>query len=96
MAHPKCKLFAFQDLAPNDLEEIPKKLLQKYYISKKLGSGAMGTVRLAYDRKSCRQYAMKSVAKNPFFDLENPKNPKNPDRVMNEVKIMSRLRHVTI
>lgn len=75
---------------------LPLEITSNYYISRKLGSGACGLVRLIYDRRSCHQYAMKIVKKNMLATSTNTNQLNDPNRVMNEAKIMKSLEHVSL
>lgn len=75
---------------------MPKEITSSYYVSRKLGSGACGLVRLVYDRRSCDQYAMKIVKKNLLAQSSKPNHLNDPQRVLNEAKIMKNLVHVNI
>lgn len=88
--------FVFKDLSPNEAMGLPTDITSNYYISRKLGSGACGLVRLVYDRRTCQQYAMKIVKKNMLATSANPNHLNDPNRVMNEAKIMKSLEHVSI
>lgn len=74
---------------------LPKEITSNYYVSRKLGSGACGLVRLVYDRRSCQEYAMKIVKKNMLATSTSPNHLTDPNRVMNEAKIMKNLDHVS-
>ncbi|XP_013101371.1 ovarian-specific serine/threonine-protein kinase Lok isoform X2 [Stomoxys calcitrans] len=93
LSHPTYKAFVFKDLSPNEAMGLPKEITSNYYVSRKLGSGACGLVRLVYDRRSCQEYAMKIVKKNMLATSTNPNNLTDPNRVMNEAKIMKNLDH---
>lgn len=45
-------VFVFKDLLKNEQDQVPKEISQKYYISRTLGQGACGTVKLVYDKVS--------------------------------------------
>ncbi|XP_075152380.1 ovarian-specific serine/threonine-protein kinase loki [Haematobia irritans] len=93
LSHPTYKAFVFKDLSPNEAMGLPKEITSNYYVSRKLGSGACGLVRLVYDRRSCKEYAMKIVKKNMLATSTNPNHLTDPNRVMNEAKIMKNLNH---
>lgn len=84
----------FRDLSPNEAIGIPTEITCKYYISRKLGSGACGLVRLVYDRRSCQQFAMKIVKKNMLTTTAKNNHLNEPNRVLNEARIMKKLEHV--
>lgn len=86
--------FVFKDLSPNEAIGLPPEITATYYINRKLGSGAYGLVRLVYDRRTCEQFAMKIVKKNMLEVSAHPNNNLNdPERVLNEAKIMKNLSH---
>jgi len=70
---------------------LPKEVLSKYAISKKLGSGAYGDVHLAFNKSTGSSVAMKVIAKNKF--LPSSKSFIHIDR---EIRILKRLDHVSI
>lgn len=92
IAHPSFKAYQFKDLSPS-IHGIPKDISAKYFISKQLGAGACGVVRLVYDLETCDTYAMKQVQKYSLTQSNKPKMLSDPERVMNEVKIMKSLDH---
>ncbi|XP_067625623.1 ovarian-specific serine/threonine-protein kinase Lok [Eurosta solidaginis] len=96
LSHPTCKAFVFKDLCPNEALGLPKEITTTYYISRKLGSGACGLVRLVYDIRTCNQFAMKIVKKNLLSDctsINKPNNSNDPQKVLNEANIMMSLSH---
>ncbi|XP_032595136.1 ovarian-specific serine/threonine-protein kinase Lok isoform X1 [Drosophila grimshawi] len=94
LSHPTYKAFVFKDLSPNEAIGLPAEITATYYINRKLGSGAYGLVRLVYERRTCEQFAMKIVKKNMLEVSAHPNNNLNdPERVLNEAKIMKNLSH---
>lgn len=87
--------FVFKDSNLNEEQDFPNEIKSTYYISKKLGYGACGMVRLVYDRRTCINYAMKHVMKNILAESVKVNNINDPVRVMNEAKIMKALEHVS-
>jgi len=86
--------FVFKDLSPNEAIGLPEEINKTYYVNRKLGSGAYGLVRLVYDTRTCQQFAMKIVKKNMLSGSARPStNFSDPDRVLNEAKIMKNLTH---
>lgn len=61
-------------------------------MSRKLGQGACGIVRLVYERLSCQPFAMKHIQMNQLSTGTATATP----RIMNEVLIMKRLEHPCI
>ncbi|KAH8249708.1 hypothetical protein KR032_011643 [Drosophila birchii] len=94
LSHPTHKAFVFKDLSPNESMGLPEEINNTYYINRKLGSGAYGLVRLVYDTRTCQQFAMKIVKKNMLSGGSRPStNLSDPERVLNEAKIMKNLTH---
>ncbi|XP_016945502.3 ovarian-specific serine/threonine-protein kinase Lok isoform X2 [Drosophila suzukii] len=94
LSHPTYKAFVFKDLSPNEAIGLPEEINKTYYVNRKLGSGAYGLVRLVYDTRTCQQFAMKIVKKNMLSGSARPStNFSDPDRVLNEAKIMKNLTH---
>ncbi|CAH2048594.1 unnamed protein product, partial [Iphiclides podalirius] len=94
VTHPNVKIFIYKDLLKNE-EKVPKEVSQKYYISRILGQGACGLVKLVYDKTKCTKHAMKIIKK---LRLTNGQinNLNDPQKIMNEVNIMKALRHPCI
>lgn len=95
-----CLAFVFKDLCPNEALGLPKEITSTYYVSRKLGSGACGLVRLVFDIRSCEQFAMKMVKKNLLSESsaisrKKPSNSNDPEKVLNEANIMKSLSHVS-
>ncbi|XP_045772874.1 ovarian-specific serine/threonine-protein kinase Lok [Maniola jurtina] len=95
VTHEIVKIFLFKDLLKNEQDKVPKEVSQKYYISRVLGQGACGTVKLVYDKVKCTKYAMKVIKKSRLSNGQiNHLN--DPVKIMNEVKIMKALKHPCI
>ncbi|XP_044937470.1 serine/threonine-protein kinase Chk2 isoform X3 [Mustela putorius furo] len=60
------KVFVFFDLTVDDQSIYPKELRDQYIMSKILGSGACGEVKLAFERKTCKKVAIKIISKRKF------------------------------
>lgn len=80
-------------MAPNEGSAYPSVITDKYFVSKRLGSGACGTVSLVYDRTTCLEYAIKHVKKNPLAGTSRSR-VNDPKRIMNEAEIMKAIDHV--
>ncbi|XP_015036718.1 ovarian-specific serine/threonine-protein kinase Lok isoform X1 [Drosophila persimilis] len=94
IAHPTYKAFVFKDLSPNEAIGLPEEITKTYSVNRKLGSGAYGLVRLVYETRTCQQFAMKIVKKNMLAGSARPStNLSDPERVLNEAKIMKNLTH---
>jgi len=71
---------------PDPLDRVSSALARRYAIEKELGSGGMGTVYLAVDRKHGRKVALKVLAPDLAMAL-------GPERFLREIEIVSRLSH---
>ncbi|CAG4956066.1 unnamed protein product [Colias eurytheme] len=92
ITHKSVAVFLFKDLLKNKQDNIPRKITQKYYISRVLGQGACGVVKLVYNKVTCTKYAMKIIKKCRLTNGQmNHLN--DPMKIMNEVKILKALKH---
>uniref|UniRef100_A0A1B0FRF0 Ovarian-specific serine/threonine-protein kinase Lok n=1 Tax=Glossina morsitans morsitans TaxID=37546 RepID=A0A1B0FRF0_GLOMM len=87
LSHPNYEAFIFVDIRSNMCYlDFPKEITSKYYVGCKLGSGAFGAIRLIYDRRTCIQYAIKTIKKN-LLAINSQTNH------LNEAKILKSLQH---
>lgn len=89
VAHPKLQVFQFQDFRHTPNPDLPKEITDKYYLQKKLGSGACGTVHLVHEYRTCGVYALKHIKKNQMMKCDG-------DKSLNEARIMKQLTHPCI
>ncbi|CAG4982930.1 unnamed protein product [Parnassius apollo] len=95
VTHPKVEILIYKDLLKSEQDKVPKEISKKYYISKILGQGGCGVVKLVYDKTKCTKYAMKIIKKSRFPNGQiNHLN--DPQKIANEVNIMKALRHPCI
>ncbi|CAH2096256.1 unnamed protein product [Euphydryas editha] len=95
VTHALVKIFLFKDLLKNEQDKVPKEISQKYYISRVLGQGACGIVKLVYNKTTCSKHAMKVIKKSRLTNGQiNHLN--DPAKIMNEINIMTALRHPCI
>lgn len=74
---------------------LPPELRDKYTVSCKLGSGACGEVNMVFNKMGCQKFAMKTIMKIGGT-TNGQKHPLNdPEKIMNEVKILKALKHVS-
>ncbi|XP_026479442.1 LOW QUALITY PROTEIN: ovarian-specific serine/threonine-protein kinase Lok-like [Ctenocephalides felis] len=78
------------DRFTHTVDKIPKLIKDDYYISRELGSGACGVVRLIFNKRTCDKFAMKAIIKSKADD---EKKLNHPNRIMNEINIMKKLDH---
>ncbi|XP_076364237.1 serine/threonine-protein kinase Chk2-like isoform X2 [Tachypleus tridentatus] len=79
-----------------DGDQFPTELTENYTISKMIGRGACGEVRLAFTKGTCRAVAVKIVSKKKFSVKNGRKQNQIPNNVMNEVQVMKDLKHPCI
>uniref|UniRef100_A0A8C0RTH0 non-specific serine/threonine protein kinase n=1 Tax=Canis lupus familiaris TaxID=9615 RepID=A0A8C0RTH0_CANLF len=86
------KVFVFFDLTVDDQSVYPKELRDEYIMSKTLGSGACGEVKLAFERKTCKKVAIKIISKRKFaIGSEREADPALD--VETEIEILKKLNH---
>ncbi|XP_047683712.1 serine/threonine-protein kinase Chk2 isoform X1 [Prionailurus viverrinus] len=89
------KVFVFFDLTVDDQSVYPKELRDEYIMSKTLGSGACGEVKLAFERKTCKKVAIKIISKRKFaVGSEREADPAL--NVETEIEILKKLNHPCI
>uniref|UniRef100_F7GL05 Checkpoint kinase 2 n=1 Tax=Callithrix jacchus TaxID=9483 RepID=F7GL05_CALJA len=88
-------VFVFFDLTVDDQSVYPKALRDEYIMSKTLGSGACGEVKLAFERKTCKKVAIKIISKRKFaIGSEREADPAL--NVETEIEILKKLNHPCI
>ncbi|XP_059264712.1 serine/threonine-protein kinase Chk2 isoform X6 [Mustela nigripes] len=88
-------VFVFFDLTVDDQSIYPKELRDQYIMSKTLGSGACGEVKLAFERKTCKKVAIKIISKRKFaIGSEREADPAL--NVETEIEILKKLNHPCI
>ncbi|XP_044131336.1 serine/threonine-protein kinase Chk2 isoform X1 [Bufo gargarizans] len=60
------KVFVFTDLLADDQSVFPAEFRNKYIMSKTIGSGACGEVKLAFEKSTCKKVAVKIISKKKF------------------------------
>ncbi|XP_030074093.1 serine/threonine-protein kinase Chk2 [Microcaecilia unicolor] len=88
------KVFVFSDLT--DVQsEYPKEVREKYIVSKTLGSGACGEVKLAFEKSTCKKVAIKIISKQRFR-ISASQSTNSGLNVDTEVEILKKLNHPCI
>lgn len=95
VTHELVKIFIFKDLLKNVQDQVPKEISKKYYISRTLGQGACGVVKLVYDKTKCTKHAMKIIKKSRLTNGQIT-HMNDPEKIMNEINIMKSVRHPCI
>ncbi|XP_048583173.1 serine/threonine-protein kinase Chk2 isoform X3 [Nematostella vectensis] len=89
----KNKAYIFQELGKSQEEvaNIPEDFRKKYTLSKLLGRGAFGEVRLAFTKGTCHKFAVKLISKRQFSV-----SPVSHASIKDEVNILKALNHPCI
>lgn len=66
LAEERHKVFVFIDLMADEQSNLPKEFSEKYLITKKIGAGVCGEVKLAFERATCKKVAVKTINKKDF------------------------------
>lgn len=90
-ANPTKKLYVFYDCMKNDAEDYPTELTHNYTISKKLGEGSFGEVRLAYRQGTLERCAIKILRKRGTCMALN-----NLKQIANEINLLKSVNHPCI
>ncbi|KAL4223284.1 Checkpoint kinase 2 [Mactra antiquata] len=95
LALKKNKAFMYMDLEAANDNDLPQEIKDKYTLTRTLGRGACGEVRLAFAKGSCDRFAVKIISKKKFST--GGKHAVNLSKqVMSEVKILKSLKHPCI
>ncbi|XP_038559220.1 serine/threonine-protein kinase Chk2 [Micropterus salmoides] len=66
LSEPRNKVFVYIDLMSDDQSSLPKELRDKYLLTRRIGTGVCGEVKLAFERNTCRKFAVKIIQKKNF------------------------------
>ncbi|KAL6465147.1 hypothetical protein MHYP_G00252800 [Metynnis hypsauchen] len=88
LADPKHKVFMFVDMTGDDQPNFPKEFREKYHVTRKIGAGICGEVRLAIERETCKKVALKMINKNDFPSIGTA--TRNAER---EIEILKKIDH---
>ncbi|XP_061929105.1 ovarian-specific serine/threonine-protein kinase Lok-like isoform X2 [Apis cerana] len=75
---------------------LPPELKNKYTVSRKLGSGACGEVKMIFNKVGCKKFALKTIMKLGGTTNGQKYLLNDPEKIMNEVKILKALKHPCI
>ncbi|XP_071328417.1 serine/threonine-protein kinase Chk2 isoform X1 [Trachinotus anak] len=88
LAEQRNKVFVFIDLMSDDQSSLPKELQEKYLLTRRIGIGVCGEVKLAFERSTCKKFAVKIINKNNFkSEGTATRNAKT------EIEILQRIDH---
>lgn len=93
LAQPVVTVYIFMNTTAIEINNLPPVLKSKYAVSRKLGSGACGEVKMVFSKIGCKKFAMKTIVKmgGTATGQRHPLN--DPEKIMNEVKILKALKH---
>ncbi|XP_064620238.1 serine/threonine-protein kinase Chk2-like [Lineus longissimus] len=94
LAFKKNRAFVFLDSSAKQDLNLPEEMAAKYTLTRVLGRGACGEVRLAFEKGSCNMFAVKIISKKKFSI--GGKTPVGNLDVMGEVNILKSLKHPCI
>ncbi|XP_075425131.1 serine/threonine-protein kinase Chk2 isoform X2 [Ascaphus truei] len=89
------KVFVFADLLVDDQSIYPKEFRDKFIMSKTIGSGACGEVKLAFVKSTCKKVAVKVISKKRFR-MSTSSDNEPPISVDTEIEILKKLNHPCI
>lgn len=89
------QVFVYMSTSGYDDSILPVELRSKYALSRKLGAGACGEVKMCFSKAGGKKYAMKMISKTKI-SASGQKNPLNDEKhIMNEVELCKKLKHVS-
>ncbi|KAM4810006.1 serine/threonine-protein kinase Chk2 [Rhinophrynus dorsalis] len=83
-----------KDLLVDDQTIYPKEFSNKFIMSKTIGSGACGEVKLAFEKSTCKKVAVKIINKRKF--KLSTSNSEQPISVDTEIEILKKIDHPCI
>ncbi|NP_001119996.1 serine/threonine-protein kinase Chk2 [Xenopus tropicalis] len=83
-----------KDLSVDDQTIYPKDFSDKYIMSRPIGSGACGEVKLAFQKSACKKVAVKIISKRKF-KMSTSSN-EHPISVDTEIEILKKIDHPCI
>ncbi|XP_072771407.1 serine/threonine-protein kinase Chk2 [Nerophis lumbriciformis] len=66
LSEQRNKVFVFIDLMSDEDGALPGELRDKYLLTRRIGTGVCGEVRLAFERSTCKKFAVKIINKKNF------------------------------
>ncbi|XP_072206998.1 serine/threonine-protein kinase Chk2 [Excalfactoria chinensis] len=86
------KVFVFSDLTVDDQLVFPREFREKYIMSKTLGSGACGEVKLAFEKSTCNKVAVKIINKRKFM-ASGVREASPAFNINTEIEILKKIDH---
>lgn len=94
LAKPENRAYIFIDLSNKEDTNLPPQIKINYTITKTLGVGAYGQVKLAFEKNTCEKCAIKIIQKKKF--TINGRNNHPNTQILSEVNILKKLEHPCI
>ncbi|XP_029961463.1 serine/threonine-protein kinase Chk2 [Salarias fasciatus] len=88
LAEQRNRVFVFIDLRSDDQSSLPKDLQEKYVLTRQIGTGVCGEVRLAFERATCAKFAVKIIKKKNFHSEGTATR-----NAQTEIEILQRVDH---
>ncbi|CAG9856577.1 unnamed protein product [Phyllotreta striolata] len=88
---PKLQVFIYKCMYDHDTNFLPPELKAMYEPSTILGKGAVGEVRLAYEKLTCKMVAIKKIIKGRST-LSQKHELNHPSKIQTEIDILSTLK----
>ncbi|CAG9812404.1 unnamed protein product [Phaedon cochleariae] len=92
MLHLESCVYLYKCMASEDMSYLPPNLKQTYLPCKILGSGAVGEVRLAFEKYTCKMVAIKKILKGRSTTSQMYKL-NHPNKIQTEISILQTLKH---
>ncbi|UJR36821.1 hypothetical protein I4U23_029534 [Adineta vaga] len=89
------RVYIYMDANALEDSSIPPVVREKYIVSKQIGRGAYGEVKLCFLRGTCDRFAMKIIAKKTFTHI-GPQALVFNQQIKSECSILQRLNHPCI
>ncbi|CAF3709089.1 unnamed protein product [Rotaria socialis] len=89
------RVYVYIDSNTSEDVSIPAVIRDKYIVSREIGRGAYGEVRLCFNRDTCDRFAMKIIAKKHFTNF-GPQAAAFNQNIKNECSILQGLCHPCI
>ncbi|KAF2896581.1 hypothetical protein ILUMI_09593 [Ignelater luminosus] len=89
----KVKVYIYKPVGKSEDTYLPTELRREYEVSKKLGEGGCGEVRLLFRKNDCKEFAVKRILKSK---TESGKSLNSLTRIHNEIAILKTVSHPNI
>ncbi|XP_012275239.1 serine/threonine-protein kinase Chk2 [Orussus abietinus] len=92
----KFVVYIFMNIIGVNGSGLPPELRCKYAVSRTLGSGVCGEVKMVFMKIGGKRFAMKTISKTSLTMNGNRNSFNDPEKIMNEVRILKELKHPCI